>query len=325
MPQIIRPATHEDIAQMSALLEDAARARAAGDPALWRLSPDLRAEISDAVHAALTRPDQPFRQFWLVAEQSGRLTGVIHAMLLPVPPIYAGPQGDPGLILPDHAVADDAAPGTHAALLAAAESALRAAGAQILLTSFVRGDDWRAAFVAAGYDPLTLYLSREGPQGDAQAARPATAQDIPGIVARSAENREILFEIDPFWAIHPEADARFGAWMQRSLTLTDRDMLVHGPAADVEGYLIAQPASRLHFPVGHDISAVGVIDDFYHRDLAAGGTGAAALLQAGEAAFAARGTQAVFVVCPAGWAAKIALLEQAGYATAMVWSIKRMG
>ena len=151
---------------------------------------------------------------------------------------------------------------------------------------------------------------------------------IPGIVARSAEHRRIIAEIDPFWTTHPEADTRFAAWMRRSLTLTDRDMLVTG-APEMQGYAIAQPASRLHFPPSHPITGIGVIDDFYHTDLADpahladNGAGAASLLCAAEAALARRGVGAAFVVCPAEWPSKVGLLHQAGYTTAMEWLVKR--
>ncbi|MDJ0820373.1 MAG: hypothetical protein QNJ09_01015 [Paracoccaceae bacterium] len=102
-----------------------------------------------------------------------------------------------------------------------------------------------------------------------------------------------------------------------------------GSSDSVDGYVIAQPASRLHFPPAHDITGTGVIDDYHHPDLADpetianGGEGAAALLHAAETAFDKRGVQAAFVVCPAAWRSKIELLENAGYETAMVWSIKR--
>ena len=154
-------------------------------------------------------------------------------------------------------------------------------------------------------------------------------EDVPGIVARSAENRRVLFDIDTFWEIHPEADPRFSAWMTRSLTLRDRDMMVMGPPDDLVGYIIAQPASRLHFPSAHDITGTGVIDDYYHPELAnsaalvQGSESARTLLHAAETAFAKRGIRVAFVVCPAGWTSKIEFLESAGYATAMVWSIKR--
>ena len=248
-----------------------------------------------------------------------------------MPPIYAGGDGEPGLTLPDSFVAPDAPADTVEALVEASEATLRGAGARVVLSSFVTGRAWQSAFEAQGYDPLTLYLSRTdlGDAGMPSGVRSATEADVPGIVARSAENRRTLFDIDPFWAIHPEADDRFDAWMRRSLTLPDRDMLVMGSAEALEGYAIAQPASRLHFPPAHDITGTGVIDDFYHPDLADpdtladGGTGATALLRAAEAAFAGRGTGAAFVVCPAGWRSKTRMLEAAGYETAMVWSIKR--
>lgn len=106
-------------------------------------------------------------------------------------------------------------------------------------------------------------------------------------------------------------------------------MLVMGPSKDLTGYVIAQPASRLHFPPAHDITGTGVIDDYYHPELAdpavliENGEGATVLLRAAEAAFADRGMGAAFVVCPAEWRSKTEMLEAAGYEIAMVWSIKR--
>ena len=120
----------------------------------------------------------------------------------------------------------------------------------------------------SGYEPLTLYLAREG-LADAAASdhvRPATGDDVPSIVARSALNRTRLAELDALLDPHPAADSRFGAWMRRSLALEDRDMLVIGAPDAIDGYVIAQPASRLHFPPAHDITATGVIDDFFHLE-----------------------------------------------------------
>ncbi len=308
-----------------------AKERHAEDAILWKIADDAPAQIEKALAFALTAEQQPFRQFWHVAEDGGQITGVIHAMLLPVPPIYAGPFGEPGLILPDSFVAADASSGTVDSLLAAAEDALHEAGAQIKLASHVAGKIWRTAFEARDYEPLTLYLSRSdlGDQGMPAGVRQATEDDIPGIVKRSAENRQVLFDIDSFWEIHPEADERFSAWMTRSLTLQDRDMMVLGQSDDLRGYIIAQPASRLHFPPAHDITGTGVIDDYYHPELAnlvvldRGSEDSIALLRAAEAAFAKRGMGAAFVVCPAGWTSKIEVLKSAGYETAMVWSSKR--
>lgn len=327
----IRSATADDIPHLVDLLLLDAAERHAEDPILWKMAGDPAAQIEQALTFALTASQQPFRQFWLVAEVDGDAVGVIHAMMLPVPPIYAGDDGEPGLILPDSFASPDAPEGTVDALVSAAEEILVQAGARILLSSFVVGPVWESTFHRRGYDPLTLYLSRTdlGIHGRPENVRPATEADIPGIVARSAENREVLFAIDPFWKIHPQADARFSAWMTRSLTLRDRDMLVAGAETDIEGYVIAQPASRLHFPPAHDITGTGVIDDYYHPELAdpknptARGKGAMALLNAAETAFADRGTGAAFVVCPAGWRSKLEMLQNAGYENAMAWSIKR--
>lgn len=331
MPPTIRPATIDDVSRMVELLLMDAEERHAKDAILWAMTADAAAQIERAVTFALTAERQPFRQVWQVAEEEGKVSGVVHSMMLPVPPIYAGAGGEPGLILPDSFAAPDAADGTVEALVEAAEAGLKDAGAQVVIASFVTGRRWEAAFQRQGYDPLTLYLSRAdlGDAGLPLNVRPATEADVPGIVARSAENRQVLVNIDPFWATHPDADARFTAWMRRSLTLADRDMLVMGPLEDIEGYAIAQPASRLHFPPAHDITGTGVIDDFYHPELADltalanRGTGSTALLQAAEAAFARRGTSTTLVVCPAGWRSKVEMLEAAGYETAMVWSIKR--
>ena len=331
MSHVVRPAAPRDIPRLIDLLLLDAEERHNVDPILWRMVDDAPGQIEKALTFALTSAQQPFRQIWLVSEHLGTITGVIHSMLLPVPPIYAGKQGDPGLILPDSAVAPGAPDGTVDALVAAAETALTDAGARILLSTYVTGKHWQNAFQDHGYDPLTLYLSRSDPGDAGQPAtvRWATEADVSGIVARAAENKRILSEIDRFWERHPDADTRFTAWMNRSLTLRDRDMLVMGPSDDLTGYVIAQPASRLHFPPAHDISGTGVIDDYYHPDLAdpsalaEGGEGATVLLRAAEAAFADRGVGAVFAVCPVKWRSKVETLEAAGYETAMVWSIKR--
>jgi hypothetical protein len=139
--------------------------------------------------------------------------------------------------------------------------------------------------------------------------RPANSDDIPGIVAASAKHRDTLSQIsDRFWNIHPDADERFGNWMKVSLGLTDRDMFVAGGAGQVQGYIIAQPVSRLLVPTAHEIKELGVIDDFYHVDFAHisevenDGMGAANLLLAAESSFAKRNVEAALVVCPAGWA-----------------------
>jgi hypothetical protein len=327
----IRTATIADVPQMIDLLLRDARSREIHDPALWKLADDAGAHIGEALTFALTAEKQPFRQIWLVAYCDGALAGVVHAMMLPVPPIYAGNWGDPGLLMPDCFVSDDAPPATRPALMQAGESHLRAAGAELLLSSCVTGHQWRTCLEAGGYEPLTLYLSKSGltPQAPSAVICPATDDDIEGIVDCSAENRIALGRLDAFWTPHPQADERFRSWIRRSLTLRDRDMLVCREPHGLAGYAIAQPASHLHFPPAHDISTTGVIDDYFHRQYADpervddAGDDAITLLRGAETAFAARKTTSALVVCPAAWTSKIRVLERAGYKTAMMWLIKR--
>ncbi len=325
-----RAADAADFEGLADLLAAEAQSRAARAPGLWPLAADPRDAVLAALHRAYSAAGAQPRQFWRAAEEDGQVLGASHALLLPVPPIYAGAFGPPGLILQDCALHPDAPTDTGRILLEAAEAELVAAGARILLTASGAGEAWQDLHAAQGYAPLTLYLAK--PDLGAEAVRPpvrsAAAGDIGAIVALSAEHRRILAQLhEPFWRPHPEADARFGAWMTRSLGLEDRDMFVAGAAA-VAGYAISQPITALHMPAGHSAAGVGIIDDFYHTALAdpeALGPGreeAIRLLQTAEAARQARGDGAVFVVCPAAWHSKIDLLERAGYGTALIWSIK---
>lgn len=135
MTQTIRPARPDDMPRLVELLMLDAQERHAEDAILWKMADDAPTQIEKTLTFALTAEQQPFRQFWHVADDGGQITGVIHAMMLPVPPIYAGPFGEPGLILPDSFVATDAPNGTLEGLLAAAEDTLHEAGARIKLAS----------------------------------------------------------------------------------------------------------------------------------------------------------------------------------------------
>ncbi|AJE46843.1 hypothetical protein [Celeribacter indicus] len=330
----IRPAGRDDLDALAELLLADAEDRHAADPGLWHLDREARDKARSAVAAAMTDERPPFRQHWLIAEAGGRAVGVAHSILLPVPPIYAGEFGPPGLIMEDSFVAPDAPAGVRHALLEAAEADLTGAGARILLGSSVAGGAWEGHLADQGYEPLTLYFARTGLSRDAEGAgvRPARAADVPGIVAASAVHRRILHALHPrFWAPHEAADSRFGAWMTRSLTLADRDMVVSEDGGRLRGYAISQPATPLHFPPPHDISGVGMIDDFFHEAtedplrLGPAGSEAAALLAAAEAARERRGAHSVLVVCPAAWHSKIALLERQGYRKAITWHIRMAG
>lgn len=328
----IRPATPHDLSAIVALLTEDALARRLQDPLLWRVAADAPARIERAVAAALDRTEAPARELWLVGEHSSRIVGVTHAMMVPVPPIYDGSAGPPGLLLDDCFTSADAPSGTAEALLVATEAALRAAGAPRLIASCPAAGPLRPLYERHGYEPVTLYMvkHRFSPDAFPRTVRPASAEDVPAIVKLSARHRKTLAELNPqFWHIHSEADTRFDAWMRRSLTLKDRDMLVAAVAAEVHGYVIAQPCSPLLVPTAHETAGIGVIDDFYDEDFAnasaVSGSGASGenLLAGAESAFARRAVDSALVVCPAAWASKVSLLERRGYRTAKLWMLRR--
>ena len=182
----------------------------------------------------------------MVAEYAQRIVGVTHAMLVPVPPIYDSSAGSPGVLLDECFVSAEAPSGTPEALLVATEAALRTAGALGLVASCPAAGPLHALYEREGYEPVTLYMVKHHVSFHAlpPGVRPARAEDVPGIVERSAEHRRTLANINPhFWHIHPEANNRFGAWMRHSLTLKDRDMFVAAEAGEVHGYVIAQLSS----------------------------------------------------------------------------------
>ena len=326
----MRFAVAHDIPRMTELLLQECGRRRSLDPALWAVAGDARASIERAITASLNPSAKALPEFWVLAEAAGQIVGLSHAVIVPPPPIYAV-EGRPGLILDDSFTLAEAPEGTSQELLAATEAALKDMGAAGLIASCLENGPWRALFTAAGYEPVTLYMSKHSfaARPAVPSTRPAGLDDVPAIIALSADHRATLQRLNSrFWTIHPEADQRFGGWMRYNLGLTDRDMIVAGPPSAISGYLIAQPITSLHVPAGHDVAPIGIIDDFYATDfaqvarLANGGRGAAGLLAAGERAFAARNVQAALVVCPAAWASKRALLTRAGYRTAKLWMLK---
>jgi hypothetical protein len=332
MPPSIRPATPKDLPALVALLTEDAEQRRSLDPLLWRIAPDAPARIERAVGAALDGPQTPARELWHVAEDAGRVVGVTHAMLVPVPPIYDSAAGAPGLLFDDCFISAEAPSETADALLAATEAALKTAGAMRLVASCPAAGPLRALYEHHRYEPVTLYMAKHrfSSGGLPPRVQPASAAHVPGIVKRSAEHRRTLARINPgFWHIHPEADSRFDTWMRRSLTLKDRDMFVAIEAGAVHGYVIAQPISSLLVPAAHEAAAIGVIDDFHDDDFADvsavsnGGSHGANLLAAAESAFARRRVDSILVVCPAAWSSKISLLEQQGYRAAKFWMLRR--
>jgi hypothetical protein len=85
-----------------------------------------------------------FRQQWLLAEIDGRVIGITHSILVPVPPVYAGELGPPGLLMEDCFISEEAPLATTKVLLEAAEAELLKAGAKILLGSSIIGGVWEA-------------------------------------------------------------------------------------------------------------------------------------------------------------------------------------
>lgn len=332
MPPSIRPAMPHDLPAIVSLLTQDAQERRSLDPQIWRLAANAPARVETAVGTALNSSVAFARELWLVAEHSGRIVGVTHAMTVPVPPIYDDSAGPPGLLLDDCFTSADAPSGTAEALLVATEAGLRTAGASVLIASCPAAGPLRPLYERHGYEPVTLYMAKHRFSPDAlpPRVRPAGAEDVPGIVQLSAEHRKTLAKVNPrFWHIHPQADSRFDAWMRRSLTLKDRDMFVAAAGAEVRGYVIAQPISPLLVPAAHEIAAIGVIDDFYDGDFANvsavsnSGPSGESLLAAAEGAFARRAIDSTLVVCPAAWSSKVALLERSGYCTAKLWMLKR--
>ena len=332
MPHSIRPIASSDLPGIVALLIQDAQRRSSLDPHLWRTAADAPARVERAVGAALNSTATLPQDFWHVAEHAGRIAGVTHAMIVPVPPIYDAAASTPGLLLDECVTSSNAPSGTAEALLAATEAALKAAGASSLIASCPAEAVSRALYERHGYEPVTLYMAKHRFSRDAVSPRvqPARAGHVPAIVKLSAKHRRTLAEVNPrFWHIHPEADGRFDAWMRRSLTLGDRDMLVAEQAGEVRGYIIAQPCSPLLIPLTDEVAGLGVVDDFYDECFAEvsavsdGGPSGEELLVAAESAFARRGVDSAIVVCPSAWSSKVALLQRSGYRTAKLWMLKR--
>lgn len=332
MPLSVRTAHLGDLDTVVDIFIADAERRQVMDPLLWKVDSTPREKVYSALKAFMEGENRTFHQGLLLAESGGKVAGIAHTSILPVPPIYAGGSlGPPGLILEDCYVTDEAPAGAYQALIEAAEADLVRAGAETLLGQSAAGRVLEREYEKRGYEPLTLYLARTDLRQarNSPAIRPATERDIDDIVASSAQHRHILNDLNAFWKPSSDANARFATWMRKCLTLADHDMFVSESDGDFHGYAISQPATHMHIPIPHDVSAVGKIDDYYHVDTADpamlpdNARGGTALLRAAEAALAARGNEAAFVVCPAAWTSKIELLEAAGYRKAITWFKKR--
>jgi hypothetical protein len=235
------------------------------------------------------------------------------------------------LLFDETCVSRSAPDGTLAALVDAAEREGAAMGAVIQLAAcaaFQR--EKRRALETAGYVVVTEYLVKHGladvsaSQSSTRAASPA---DVPAIVAMGAAAQRALHHANAqMWKPHPDAPQRFGAWMQYSLTLPDRRILVHG-ASEPSGFVIAQPVSAFHLPLTCERDHIGLIDDFWapefgtetaRRELAS----ARALLIAAESEFVRRSRTSAMAICPAAWHAKQDILRAHGYHDGNSWMLK---
>lgn len=148
--------------------------------------------------------------------------------------------------------------------------------------------------------------------------RRATDTDISGIVALNVQSQARLEVMNPvFWKAHPDAPARFEAWMHKSLTLEDRAMFVAMEAGAVVGYLIAQVVPA---PPIYASQVAGLVDDFFVLDERADLR--AALLEAGEAFLRSREVVGCAVMCAVKWEAKREFLERKLYAPNTLWMWK---
>jgi hypothetical protein len=280
---LVRTATPGDMAAASALLLQDAATRAASDGALWVPAVDAAQRVARA--------------------------------------------GGLALLLFDETSVSRAAPdGAFAGLIEAAEREGAAMGAVIQLAACAAfQQEKRRALEAAGYGVVTQYLVNHrlaDRPASHSAVRAASTADVPAIVAMGAEAQAALCQANAkMWTPHPDAPARFGAWMQYSLTLPDRRILVAG-ASKPSGFVIAQPVSAFHLPLTCEREHLGLIDDFWASAFATASSDAGDLLSAAEMEFVQRGRTSAMAICPRDWRAKYAILSAHGYIDANTWMLK---
>lgn len=274
-----------------------------------------------AIDAQIKRDIDTGQFEWLLTEASAGIA-VARIAVIPPPPIYDLKGGLAGIVLDTWQVPSMEPLDRH----------LRDRGAAMLVMD-CRADDAakRSQLEALGYVATTHYMLKPAlaSQTASPAIRVATEADIPALVAFNREGRERLHEANPaFWVSHPDAETRFGFWMKMSLTMRDRAIFVSEFDGQPNGFLIAQPPSPIQVPIALDEAKVGVIDDFHCTSFGASlkiaqdKSPAHSLLNAAEADFLKRGKSAAMAICPAAWAAKARLLEEAGYRIHHTWFVR---
>ncbi len=271
-----------------------------------------------AIETQIKRDIETGQFEWLLTETSTDIA-VARIAVIPPPPIYDLKGGLAGIVLGTWQVTDIEPIDRH----------LRDRGAAVLVMDCAANDESkRSQLKARGYIATTHYMLKTdiAPQAPAPTVRAATGADIPTLVAFNREGRERLHEANPaFWTSQPDADARFALWMKLSLTMRDRVLFVSENAGHPTGFVIAQPPSPIQVPITLDDAKIGVIDDFHCTSFGASlrdpqdPVPARELLAAAETVLLKRAKSAAIVICPAAWAAKFQVLEQAGYKTLHTW------
>jgi hypothetical protein len=322
----VRRATATDVAAVVALLLEDAAERKTLDPRLWPLA----ANAADCVQQRFAKEVNGESQIrWLVAESSGALVGVVRAGVVPVPPIYQFAGQVASLLFEETYAAKSAPLDVYSALIAMAEKETGTMNAISYLAACAPSQERKLrAFEAAGYRIVTHYLVKHN-LSDHQlidSVRPASPQDVPGIVALGARSQQSLCGANArMWTPHPEAPTRFGAWMQYSLTLPDRRIFVSG-ADPLDGFVIAQPPSQFHLPLTAPNDHLGLIDDFWSTEFDAAQTpnqaSAKDLLATAEHEFRVRGRTSAMVITAAAPQPKQDFLRTSGYRDANAWMLK---
>lgn len=190
---------------------------------------------------------------------------MVHCANAPPPPIYDLHGGTAGVILDDSHI--PARTQLANALLLESEKIMTDCGAVMLVAATPAHWTERHQFFAShGYATTTHYMVKSDLERKpiSGSVRLAADNDISEIARLGSLHRALLQKGNPvFWNEHPEADARFAAWMGMSLKLPDRSMLVSQFSSRIDGFIVLQPITPMHVLAPHDVSDMALIDDFW--------------------------------------------------------------
>jgi hypothetical protein len=257
----------------------------------------------------------------------GSIVAVARVGIIPCPPIYHL-AGKLVSLLFEETCSSPTAPGdAWPKLIAAAERESEAMGAVSYLAACAPAQRQKRNALEAAIVTHYLVKHRLEVGSGSTSVRAAAQADVPGIVALNARSQHALSQANArMWEPHPEAPARFGGWMQHSLTLSDRRIFVTS-GRELAGFIIAQRVSPFHLPLTVSSAHLGLVDDFWATDFESTGdavssTVAKDLLAEAEAELARRGRTSAMVIVPAVRQAKSEFLEASGYRVANAWMLK---